>query len=91
MKKLFNYENNNLFNTYCVATIILFLTLFCVVLKAQEKVKGTFDQITEEMVSKIKTEIDPQFVYEYEQTKFVPPKDKTLLIMGQLLKGLQST
>ena len=37
----------------------------------------------EEMVSKIKTDVDPKFVYDYEKTKFVPPVGKTLLIMGQ--------
>ena len=36
-----------------------------------------------QMVAKINTSIDPAFVYEYEQTKFVPPAGKTLLIMGQ--------
>ena len=35
--------------------------------------------------SDIRTEIDPEYIYEYEQTKFVPPADKTLLILGQTL------
>lgn len=34
------------------------------------------------MVSKIKREVNPAFVYSYEKTKFVPEEDKTLLIMG---------
>ena len=48
---------------------------------AQNTASG--DENVDHMVSKINSEIDPEFVYEYEQTKFVPPKNKTLLIMGQ--------
>ena len=46
------------------------------------------NQIIEEMVSKIKTDVDPEFVYEFEQTKYVPPKNKTLLIMGQTVERI---
>lgn len=35
------------------------------------------------MLEKINTETDPAFIYDFEQTKFVPPAGKTLLIMGQ--------
>ncbi|WP_353776960.1 glycosyl hydrolase [Winogradskyella sp. 3972H.M.0a.05] len=42
----------------------------------------------EEMVSQINTEVDPNFVYDYEQAKFVPPQGKTLLIMGQTVEGI---
>ncbi|NRA94293.1 MAG: hypothetical protein HRU26_16775, partial [Psychroserpens sp.] len=38
------------------------------------------------MVSQIQIETDPQFVYEYSQTKFVPPPGKSLLIMGQTVE-----
>jgi hypothetical protein len=88
MKNLFNYENNKLFNTYCVSAIIFFWTLACGELKAQNKSIGTSDQITKEMVSRIQTDIDPEFIYEYEQTKFVPPKGKTLLVMGQTVERI---
>lgn len=37
----------------------------------------------EKMVSQINTKTDPDFIYDYEQAKFVPPAGKTLLIMGQ--------
>lgn len=40
------------------------------------------------MVSRINTESDPEFVYDYEQTKFVPPDGKTLLIMGQTWESI---
>lgn len=45
-------------------------------------------QMINEMVSKIKTEVDPEYVYEFEQTKFVPPTGKTLLIMGQTVERI---
>lgn len=40
------------------------------------------------LVDKIRTEVDPAFVYAYEQTKFVPPAGKTLLIVGQTLEDI---
>ncbi|NNL25868.1 MAG: hypothetical protein HKP36_15610, partial [Myxococcales bacterium] len=39
-------------------------------------------------MDKIRTDVDPAFVYAYEQTKFVPPAGKTLLIMGQTLEDI---
>lgn len=42
----------------------------------------------EKMVSKIGTEVDPTFIYDYDQTKFVPPNGKTLLIMGQTVERI---
>ena len=42
----------------------------------------------ESMVAKINTHVDPEFVYQYEQSKFVPPAGKTLLIMGQDLGAI---
>lgn len=44
--------------------------------------------LIEEMVARIKSDVEPAFVYEYEKTKFVPPEGKTLLIMGQTLEGI---
>lgn len=41
-----------------------------------------------QMLAKINTYIDPAYVYEYEKTKFVPPAEKTLLIMGQNLEEI---
>ena len=41
-----------------------------------------------DLVDKVRTEVDPAFVYEYEQTKFVPPAGKTLLIVGQTLEEI---
>ena len=42
----------------------------------------------ENMVAKISTQVDPAFVYQYEQSKFVPPAGKTLLIIGQDLQPI---
>ncbi|MEM8507080.1 MAG: glycosyl hydrolase [Bacteroidota bacterium] len=41
------------------------------------------------MVAKINTQVDPNYVYPFEKTKYVPPKDKTLLIMGQTVEGIK--
>lgn len=48
---------------------------------AQEQKKSNMS--IEEMMSLIDKTIDPEFIYEYEKTKYVPPKGKTLLFMGQ--------
>ncbi|WP_115460892.1 glycoside hydrolase family 26 protein [Winogradskyella aurantiaca] len=45
-------------------------------------------QLAEDIVSKIQTDIDPEFVYDYEQSRFVPPAGKTLLIMGQTVERI---
>ena len=44
--------------------------------------------VAEKMVSQIETSVDPKYVYSYEQTKFVPPSEKTLLIMGQTVERI---
>jgi hypothetical protein len=41
-----------------------------------------------DLVAEISTEVDPAFVYEYQQTKFVPPAGKTLLVLGQTLDAI---
>ena len=41
-----------------------------------------------DLVDKIRTEVDPTFLYSYEQTKFVPPAGKILLIVGQTLEDI---
>lgn len=46
------------------------------------------EPVIDKMISKIQTDVDPAFVYEYTQTKFVPPEGKTLLIMGQTVDGI---
>ncbi|MBT8219600.1 MAG: hypothetical protein KJP00_07240 [Bacteroidia bacterium] len=46
------------------------------------------DQTIDSMVSRINTEVDAAFIYDFEQTKFVPPDGKTLLIMGQTQESI---
>jgi len=41
------------------------------------------------MVDRIRTEVDPAYQYAYEQTKFVPPEGKTLLIVGQAKESIR--
>ncbi len=38
--------------------------------------------------SQIQTKVDSTYLYSYEKTRFVPPADKTLLILGQSLKNI---
>ncbi len=40
-------------------------------------------------MKKINSEVDSAFVYQYEQTKFVPPNGKTLLVMGQTKERIE--
>jgi hypothetical protein len=56
---------------------------------ANAEEQQTFDTLEEQLVSRIQTEVDPDYVYEYEQTKFVPPEGKTLLIMGQTVEDIE--
>jgi len=44
---------------------------------------------TQQMNLKINTQIDPSYIYDYRDTKYVPPAGKTLLIMGQTVEGIQ--
>ncbi|NND27967.1 MAG: hypothetical protein HKN97_05195, partial [Myxococcales bacterium] len=41
-----------------------------------------------DLVDKIRTEVDPAFLYAYDKTKFVPPAGKTLLVVGQTLEDI---
>ena len=71
-----------------IVFIMLLLASASVALSGQTVDKKDTDQITKEMVSKIQTEIDPNFIYDYEFSKFVPPDGKTLLIMGQTVERI---
>lgn len=82
MISLFNPRRISFYRS--VVLILLALPVFSSCIVERE----LFNTTPEEMVSKIQTEVDPYFVYEYEQTKFVPPEGKTLLIMGQTLEDV---
>lgn len=68
------------------------LTILCVFLfistcLGQQEIKQQTQTTINNMVSKIKTAVDPEFVYNYDKTKFVPEEGKTLLIMGQTVES----
>lgn len=71
-----------------VALMLGFMSTSCSD-KAQSVLLATNDIEVIKMVSKIDTYIDPQYIYEYEKSKYVPPKDRTLLIIGQSLKNIK--
>ncbi|MGD1961698.1 MAG: glycoside hydrolase family 26 protein [Fulvivirga sp.] len=66
----------------------LFLTTLAQSQEGMIQNSGLAEPTTEMMVSSINMETDPEFVYAYEQTKFVPPEGKTLLIMGQTVERI---
>ena len=81
-KKLF--QPNNL---YLMSSILFFITT---VVMSQEQ-KNTESELAEieRMISKINTDVNPEFVYDYDKTKFVPQEGKTLLIMGQTVESIK--
>ncbi len=46
--------------------------------------------LVEDMLGQIETDVDPAFDYAFEQSKFVPPEGKTLLIMGQTWEAVDA-
>ena len=66
----------NRFNISILIAILLYLSV-------QPQIASGQESGPEAMVEKINMDIDPLFIYSYEQTKFVPPDGKVLLIMGQ--------
>lgn len=79
----------NLFLHLLKCYIIIFIMLFSIpsCLGQQEK-NVQVQRITDSMNSMIKSDVDPEFVYSYEKTKFVPADGKTLLIMGQTVESI---
>jgi len=49
---------------------------------------GTHKEASAQKKGEIQTAVDPEYVYDYEKTKYVPPQDKALLIFGQSLKNI---
>ena len=80
MQHLFNFRHR--------LGLILYLTTPILLCLACNRQVATSDTTIEDMVAKIQTETDPYFEYEYQQTKFVPPAGKTLLIMGQTIEDI---
>ncbi|WP_299214201.1 glycosyl hydrolase [uncultured Aquimarina sp.] len=74
---------------YFMTSIMLFLSSF--VMSQEKKPKGSelAEPEIEKMVSKINTEVNPKFVYDYDKTKFVPQQGRKLLIMGQTVESIK--
>ena len=87
-KEVSKFEDFRLFGTYHLLFVLFFLTFASVELKGQSTDTNAIDQIAKDMVSQIKTDIDSNFIYDYEGSKFVPPDGKTLLIMGQTVESI---
>lgn len=67
--------------------LVFFLALSCS--NFQKKSYEEQTKTTKEMVSKIRNDVDLDFIYEFEKTRFVPPAGKTLLIMGQTVETIK--
>ena len=74
---------------YVMTSAMLFLSTL--VISQDKKIEGSVmaKSEIEEMISKINTAVNPEFVYDYEKTKFVPQQGKTLLIMGQTVERIK--
>ncbi len=64
------------------------LAAFALMVISCASIQAETDEGIQQLVAKIDTDVDPRFVYDYEKTKFAPPKDKTLLIMGQSVEAI---
>lgn len=83
MQNLLNNLSFQLLKSY-----ILFVTFLLSISSCLGQQEEKNQEIINNMVFMIKSEVDPEFVYDYEQTKFVPPNGKTLLIMGQSTEAI---
>jgi hypothetical protein len=90
LKDLLMFKHKKLLSKYHlpIAFIILCHIINGDELKGQDQSNQASDQIIAEMVSKIRTDVDPDFIYEYEQSKFVPGDGKVLLVMGQTVERI---
>ncbi|MGK0379034.1 MAG: beta-mannanase [Patiriisocius sp.] len=71
-----------------VAALINPIRQFLFAQEKKELVEVKSNPTIAEMLSEIKTQVNPEYVYKYEKTKFVPPNGKTLLIMGQTVESI---
>lgn len=78
-------DNKLNFNLLCIYFSLLLVSL---IMTSCSESKDDLSSKEEEMVSRIQTDVDPYFVYDYAKTKFVPPSGKTLLIMGQTIEDI---
>lgn len=74
--------------SFLTTVLLFFLSPFAYSQEDATEESAASSLSVEKMVSQINMEVDPEFVYDYEQTKFVPPPGKTLLIMGQTVESI---
>ncbi|MEM9548494.1 MAG: glycosyl hydrolase [Bacteroidota bacterium] len=89
-KRLGLLKNTNKIVPYqhlSLVLIILFGLLTACSTSKEQKIKKEVNVI-DEMVELIHTEVDSQYVYDYEKTKYVPSNGKTLLIQGQTYESI---
>ncbi|WP_350285062.1 glycosyl hydrolase [uncultured Croceitalea sp.] len=73
---------------FLTMVMLLFFAPCCLSQKNIAIKQPTTELIVQKMVAQIDTTVDPEFVYPYQKTKFVPPTKKTLLIMGQSVERI---
>jgi hypothetical protein len=64
----------------CMPALLIFIS----VVSAQNQNNSSI----QDMRAQIERSVDTAFVYDYDQSKFVPESNKTLLIMGQTVEGI---
>jgi hypothetical protein len=83
-KKLIHYR------ILCLITLfLLFLTSIVMSQEKKNENSEIIDPEIEKMISKINKQVNPEFVYDFDKTKFVPQQGKTLLIMGQTVESIK--
>ena len=88
-KEAFNRSKRKTFKTFLFITAVnCFLSQSLWSQEIKKSIKNKSNNTIMEMVSAIKTEVNPDYVYEYEKAKFVPPNGKKLLIMGQTVERI---
>ena len=68
--------------------LVLIASTLALVSCGGARVSKLTDAEVQQMVAKIDTSTDPDFIYEYDKTKFVPPEGKVLLMQGQTVEGI---
>ncbi len=80
------YSKNLLRSFKLLVTAAIYL--FAPFTWSQEENQIEVNPTVKDMISMIKRDVDSNFVYDYKNTKFVPPEGQTLLIMGQTLERI---
>ncbi|MEJ6791376.1 MAG: hypothetical protein QNK89_01185 [Lacinutrix sp.] len=63
---------------YLMSSVMLLLSLFAQSQENRTKESELANTEIEKMISKINTDVNSEFIYDYEKTKFVPKQGKNL-------------